>query len=498
MNSTKVMDQYKKNNNTFYHLSFLVLLAVWFVVYYQTLKNMVGVWLGSETYSYCFLILPITLYLINEKKAELANLSLQNNALFLIPLFIGQIGFLLADLAGVSVLTHLAAYGTLFCLVGIVYGYQVVKFLIFPLSFLVLCVPMGEELVPTLQNITADISVFLVELVGIPVYREGLYIYIPNGTFEVAEACSGIRFLISMIAIGVLYAYLFYQCIWRRLGFILLSIIIPILANGIRAFGIIYIGHITDMKHAVGADHLVYGWLFFSIVLLLLMAVGKIWQEPEKSSIEENNKDNKLTTTSSNLNVFFISIALLFMTLKPLYENFIVGSKGTNSTRSPIVKYLTDNGAKDSSPSWGASFIGADKTYSLSIMDENIAIEYYVADYYEDDQHKEMINWGNKLFDIDKFSIVSESAITLPKNINATLLEIVSVRGEKKQLLYWYQVDDVQTSNSFKIKKAQLLSKLQGGSGGGKLVMLSLDAHSLSDEKIIELLSNVPWVDYEN
>jgi len=457
------------------------------------LKNMVSVWLGSETYSYCLLILPITLYLINEKKAELANLSLKSNAFFLIPLFIGQIGFLLSDLAGVGVLTHLAAYGTLFCLVGIVYGYQVVKFLIFPLSFLVLCVPMGEELVPTLQNITADISVFLVELAGIPVYREGLYIYIPNGTFEVAEACSGIRFLISMIAIGVLYAYLFYQCIWRRLGFILLSIIIPILANGIRAFGIIYIGHITDMKHAVGADHLVYGWLFFSIVLLLLMAVGKIWQEPETSSIQENNKDNKLITTSSNLNVFFILIALLLMTLKPLYENFIVGSKGTNSTHSPIVKYLTDNGAKERLPSWGASFLDADKIFSLSMTSKNISIEYYVADYYEDNQQKEMINWGNKLFDIDKFSIVSESAVTLPKNINATLLEIVSVRGEKKQLLYWYQVDDVQTSNRFQVKKAQLISKLKGDNGAANIIIMGFVNNEFSVEKINNTLSSLSW-----
>jgi exosortase A len=482
-------------NRVKHHQLFVLGLFTWLSVYFDVISNMVSIWNGSETYTYCYLIIPIVLYLINEKKEGLAKLSFKNNALFILPLFIGQIGFLLSDLAGVGVLTHLAAYGSLICLVGVVYGYQVVKFLIFPLSFLILCVPMGEELVPSLQNVTADISVYLVELVGIPVYREGLYIYIPNGTFEVAEACSGIRFLIAMIAIGVLYAYLFYQNIWRRLGFVLLSIIIPILANGIRAFGIIYIGHVSDMTQAVGADHLVYGWVFFSIVLMLLMAVGKIWQEPAESTIAENiNTDETLITKPNNLSVFIIAIALLVIMLKPSYAHFVVGSKEATVNRSPIIEYLAEHDAKDGSPSWGASFIQADKTYTLSIINNNNTIELYVADYYQDNPHKELINWGNKLFDIDKFSIVKESAFALPHNINATLLEVVSVRGEKLQLLYWYQIDDVWTSNNIQIKKAQLLSKLKGGNGAGKLVMIGFQKNDFTPEMIMASLSQYSWL----
>jgi exosortase A len=486
------------NNRIKHHQIFILALFAWASVYFDVITNMVSVWNGSETYTYCFLIIPIVLFLINEKKPALANLPFQNNSLFLIPLLIGQIGYLLSDLAGVGVLTHLAAYGSLICLVGLIYGYELIKCLIFPLSFLIFCVPMGEEFVPVLQNVTADISVFLVEIVGIPIYREGLYLYIPNGTFEVAEACSGIRFLISMIAIGVLYAYLFYQSIWRRLIFVLLSIIIPILANGIRAFGSIYIGHISDMTQAVGADHLVYGWIFFSIVLMLLMAVGRIWQEPAAAKQTVINVDHTVLNETNKLNMFILVVAFLFIALKPSYAYFVVGSKDTSLNSSPIIKYLINQGAREGSPSWGSSFIQADKTYTLSIIEKNVAIEFYVADYYEDNPQKELINWGNKLFDIDKFSIVVESKLTLSNNIKATVLEIVSVRGEKKQLVYWYQIDNLRTSNKVQIKKAQLLSKLKGGNGGGEIVMVSFGNQMLTEKNIIQLLSNAPWIENES
>ncbi len=480
------------------HVFFSTLLLTWFIVYFQALADMVGVWLGSETYSYCFLILPISLYLIYEKHEQLTLISINPNYWLLMPLLLGQVVFLLSDLAGIGLLTHLSAYGSLICLIGIVYGVNILKFLMFPLGYLILSVPMGEELIPVLQNVTADISVWLVEVVGIPVYREGLYIYIPNGTFEVAEACSGIRFLISMIAIGTLYAYLYYHSLWRRLVFVGLSLIIPIIANGIRAFGIIYVGHKTDMEHAVGADHLVYGWLFFSIVLVLLMAIGKFWRE----DLHDDNNNLELPKSAPFKPSVLSSVMLLLITLstlafKPLYENLVVGQFQEPKQESDLFTFLKSNANEGFVVSFNPSFDKADKQYQAELFHNNTKLEVYLAQFYADNKESELINWGNRIYDIDKLSIIDKQNIILEStngDINATLLRLVALNGVKQNLIYWYEVNDFRTSDKLTVKKAQLLNKLSGGSGGGSIVILSMDDKQSLLEQIKQLSEILPWL----
>jgi len=496
--SINITDYKTNQNNTLHYIIFSALLVVWFTVYYQTLASMVNVWLGSETYSYCFFILPICLYLIYEKHEQLALIPIKPALFLLAPLLLGQIVFLLSDLAGVGVLTHLSAYGSLICLIGIVYGVNILKFLMFPLGYLILSVPMGEELVPALQNITADISVFFVELVDIPIYREGLYLYIPNGTFEVAEACSGIRFLISMIAIGTLYSYLYYQSAWRRLVFVALSLIIPIIANGIRAFGIIYVGHKTDMEHAVGADHLVYGWIFFSIVLLLLMAIGKFWREDliENVSFSESPKSESHKLSRATVTMLMLLI-LPILSFKPLYENLVVGQYQQSSQENPSLLFLKSKANDDFSVSFTPSFDKADNKYQTEILHNGIKLEIYLAQFYADHKDSELINWGNRIYDIDKFSIINKQNVTLEKangNINATLLRLVAINGIKRNLIYWYEVGSVRSSDKLVVKKAQLLNKLSGGTGGGSVVIFSIDDQQITVKQIKQIAKSLPWL----
>lgn len=102
---------------------------------------------------------------------------------------------------------------------------------------------------------------------------------IPSGNWSVVEACSGLRYLIAALTLGLLYAHLTYRSLWKRVAFTAASIVIPVLANGARAYLIVMIGHLSDMRLAVGVDHLVYGWVFFGVVMLLLFWVGGFWRE---------------------------------------------------------------------------------------------------------------------------------------------------------------------------------------------------------------------------
>jgi EpsI family protein len=114
---------------------------------------------------------------------------------------------------------------------------------------------------------------------GVPVYREGNHFIIPSGAWSVVEACSGVRYLIASTMLGVLFAAITYRSPRRRAMFVTASIIVPVVANWLRAYMIVMLGHLTNNTLAVGVDHLIYGWLFFGFVMLILVLAGLRWRE---------------------------------------------------------------------------------------------------------------------------------------------------------------------------------------------------------------------------
>src|SRR5262249_51201448 len=134
---------------------------------------------------------------------------------------------------------------------------------------------------PPLMEQTANFTIGALRLSGIPVYREGLFFTVPSGSWSVVEACSGLRYLMASLTLGFLYAYLTYRTLYRRIAFIAPSIVVPLVASWIRAYMIVMIGHLSHMELAVGVDHLLYGWLFFGIVIAILFWAGSHWREDQ-------------------------------------------------------------------------------------------------------------------------------------------------------------------------------------------------------------------------
>jgi exosortase/archaeosortase family protein len=108
----------------------------------------------------------------------------------------------------------------------------------------------------------------------VPAALHGFFIDTPVGRFEVAEACSGVKFLIAMIALGTLVAHLCFRSWTRRAVFMAACVVVPILANGVRAWGTIYVAQSRGVEFAAGFDHIVYGWIFFAIVMAVLLGAA--------------------------------------------------------------------------------------------------------------------------------------------------------------------------------------------------------------------------------
>ncbi|MDE2146263.1 MAG: exosortase A [Burkholderiales bacterium] len=260
---------------------FLLLEAAILLLYRDTGETMVGIWWRSETFAHAFLVLPISLWLVWRRRADLAVLAPRACPGLLLAVLAAALAWLLARLVVTDVVAQFAFVGLLILAVPAVLGLEVAGVILFPLLFLFFAVPFGEFVVPTMMSWTANFVVTALQFTGIPVYREGQHFIIPNGSWSVIDECSGVRYLMASFMVGTLFAYLNYRSHWRRGVFMVISLLMPVLANWLRAYLIVMLAYLSDNRIATGIDHILYGWVFFGFIIFLMFVVGARWAEPD-------------------------------------------------------------------------------------------------------------------------------------------------------------------------------------------------------------------------
>ncbi len=257
----------------------LILLALLLWSQWEAAAGMASIWWRSDTFAHALLVPPIVLWLIWRRRADLAPLQPQPWWPGLLVLLAAVLVAVMGRLAEVNVLQHLAVVFSIQALALCLFGWQVCKRIAFPLLFLLFAPPFGDFLVDPMMVHTADFTVGALRLLGIPVFREGLHFVIPSGNWSVVEACSGLRYLFASFMVGTLFAYLNFQRWPGRLGFMLVSLLVPVVANWLRALIIVLLGHYSSNRIATGADHLVYGWVFFGIIMAIMFWIGARWAD---------------------------------------------------------------------------------------------------------------------------------------------------------------------------------------------------------------------------
>jgi exosortase A len=283
-------------------------------VFFEEAKRAVQVWDGSTAYNHCFLILPIVAYLIWERWRALTARAPEPTFWPFAAMVPVALVWLFADSARIMEGRQLAAMTLFQLFVFAVLGARVWRVAAFALLYLYFLVPAGAFITPYLQTFAARFAVKGVELLGIPIYSDGYHIEVPGAKFEVAEACAGLRFLIASVALGTLYGYTMYRSWKRRAVFIVVSIIVPIVANGFRVLGIVVLGWILGNAEAAVADHLIYGWLFFSLVSLILILLGLPFRQAVPAfpvtSVEPNDAGRQQAgiVAVSTLTILFVIV----------------------------------------------------------------------------------------------------------------------------------------------------------------------------------------------
>lgn len=475
----------------------LAVIATILVIYQQTVLSTVAIWLRSETFTHGFFIFPISAYLIWMKRKLLAGIAPYPDYRGLLAMAGLGLGWLLADAGSVQVIAQLCLVAMIPVTVWTILGLQVTRTITFPLVFLFFAVPFGEFLIPPLMDFTADFVVTALQITGIPVYREGTFFTIPSGQWSVVEGCSGLRYLIASFTLGTLYGYLTYRSNKRRLIFTALSLIVPIFANGMRAYMIVMIAHLSNMQLALGVDHYIYGWVFFGIVITLLFWVGAFWRE-DQSDQQQKNKIAANTARGTITSRSFVMagvITILVATLWPAYAAYLnnrpiktdgltiklpASNQGWNLQSTP----LTD---------WQPHYVGTNAQIMHTYRKEDKVISVYLGYYRTQRQDAELINSQNYMIQQKDpvWSNVGETQRKISLNNKNEIIQQTLLRASNNRLLIWSwnSLKGTYTINSYLAKLLLAKAKLLGQRDDGAVIIITTSYEGTPESAAISLQS---------
>jgi exosortase A len=447
------------------------LLLVLGALYARTIAAAVTVWWVSPTFSHCFLIIPVSAYLIWGKRKQLAVLtpSAFPKALWLM-LPVAAAAFVGA-LASINELEQLALVAFAQVLALALLGPAVYRVILFPALFLFFLVPMGEYLIAPLQRFTTWFIDQGLTLLGILHFTEGNMIELANGKFQVAEACAGLRFLIATVAVGTLFAHMSYRK-WSKIGwFMLACVIVPIISNGFRALGIVLLAHFSDNKIAVGADHLVYGWGFSVAILALLMWVGAKFSDDFKDTAPAVTPPRP---SRPHLLPLTVLIGLIAISAVPAFAAWQKGSAAALDTEAfaapPAFAGFT---VEPVSRDWAPGFQTPDAMLAFALRRDGPVVDVFVDYYGSESEGRNLISSANKFWDEEVWHPIAQNNAAAKIGTTPVAfreLQIGSVTGTR--MVWWtYVSGGAFTQSGLTVKLDRVKAALTGGRGAALLAL---------------------------
>jgi exosortase A len=443
------------------------------LLFWRDAGDMAAIWWNSSTFNHCLLIVPILIWLVVQRKGLLAELKPKPWTPALLYGAVGAGGWLLGDAAGLAVARQLGLIMMLQGSVAAILGPNVARGLLFPLFYMFFLVPVGEEAVPALQTLTAKMCMILLGWTGIPAHIDGIFITTPAGLFRVAEACSGVKFLIAMVAYGVLVANLCFKSWGRRAAFMAVCVVVPILANGLRAFGTIYVAEQSGIAFAASFDHVFYGWIFFGIVIAAVMAIG--WRFFDKRADAPAFDPSTLQSPVSKTTTAMHALAgLLFVAAVPFGWSSYVAAKSSPVPQRIALPQVEGWEIVPYTPNvhWTPRFVGG--SHYLSGRYRNAAgqeADLFVVVYDRQAEGRELIGYGQGAIDPEGYW--SWTANT-PAPADGRS-ERIKTKGAAREVVSFYRVNGTTSGSAARIKLATLQARLTGGNQQAVAILISAE-----------------------
>ena len=474
-------------------------LAAIVAIYIDTVIDLIDAWSRSGNFAHGFMIFPASAWLVWRIRERIAPLVPRPQPLALVPLVGCGLLWLAGHSAGVHAPEQYAFVAMIPCLVWAVFGTDVAKAIAFPLFFLFFAVPAGDFLMPTLMDHTADFTVAALRASGIPVFREGNYFTIPSGNWSIVEACSGLRYLIASITLGCLFAYLNYRGAWRRAAFIVASIIVPVIANWLRAYMIVMLAHLSSNKLATGVDHIIYGWLFFGIVMMALFWVGSFWRDDDLPLPEAEVKAaearatqraaNPVTPGMGKLAAVTAAVVAVALPWPALGNRLDAIADGVHPGSIAITQVAGWQSGAPSVSEFSPHYLRARSVLNENFANGNRQVALFVGYFSGQLDNGPMVTYDNDVVVVGDKQWGSIAMRGLQVDAGGTKVPVVEQeikgetrRGSERLLAWrWYWVDGRLTTSNYAVKAYNALDKLTGKGDDSAVVVVSVPIGSAGE-----------------
>jgi exosortase len=249
-------------------------------LYAGVAAGLIAQWTADDNYTHGFLVVPLAAYFVYERRRELASASIRPSAAGLPLIIAGLLCFVAGQLSAELFLTRVSIIVVLSGIVLFLFGTRQLRLLAFPLAFLLLMVPLPAILFNhisfPLQTLAAQLGAAAISAGGVPVLREGNLLQLPGRALEVAEACSGIRSLISLLMFAIVFAYFAERGGVRRVLIALAAVPIAVLVNAARVAGTGLATYWISPAAADGFFHSFSGWFMFLLAIAALVACQRL------------------------------------------------------------------------------------------------------------------------------------------------------------------------------------------------------------------------------
>lgn len=448
-------------------LSLCGLLLIILGLYRETALYLAGLWSDWAVgeYAHGYLVLAISLYLVFRQREALAVLKPCPSGLALLGVAAASLLWLAAALVDVLMVQSAALLLLIMAVIWVALGNQVARRLLFPVMFIGFAIPLWSPLSAQLQGITADVVFWLTRVLGVPALRQEHVIVLPAGQLFIEEACSGLRYLLAGLTLGVLYAYLNYQRMPARVLVILVAAGAAIMANILRVLIVVYLAYKTDMQHPLIEDHLSLGWYLFGGVVFVLLFID-LWLSrygTDAGTVDRHPEIVAETCRQGYLRrIHVLLAAAVLIASAPGMARWGPGLPlQTGEVRLEFPTGMDGwSGPLVSRDSWMPVFHNAHADKRAYLKDGN-ELQLYVGYYPVQGQGSELINALNRISDVNSWHPVYPQARVREAGVTSVLeQELISASGQRRLVWFWYRVAGWNTTNRYAAKGLQVLGRV--------------------------------------
>jgi len=460
------------------------LLIAYYLIFTVSVNELLERWLKfDEAYSHGLLIFGIALYLLFIKRAILEK-SIIGPGYFAFP-FLIIISFIssVSIEAGIDISHQLLAPAIIWFSFTALLGYKFGLNILIPLIFLYYAIPVWDYLTFPLQSLTVVVCDFLLDIAEIPAFIEGVNIHLPSGIIKVAGGCSGLRYLLVGLTISSLYAVLFLESWQRKVLLIISGVLLALLANWLRVFIIIVVGHRSQMTSPLLHEHDHFGWLIFALTLTPLFVLGyrlqarsSISSSAEKSSLQINDGSQIKPPYS---NVKLCSHAALIILFSFYAPNKYISQQNT-ATFNPIsLEKSTGNWKQTPFDDTSAvepilyGFEQQIETGYTNITNQG-AVNVQLNVYPIQNQQHELIQYHNRILDEDKWKVLEKEKMAI-NNVPFVIAQVLNRKTNQIHVIFYsYYVSGDFFSDDVIAKLASLKGFINGRRDGTVLLLNSI------------------------